>query len=55
MENFQEPQNVQTKVMLSQVTDMERVAFYKKTYSHVAGGVLAFILFEYLLYKALKL
>lgn len=26
-------------VLLSQGTDLERVAFYKKTYAHVAGGV----------------
>ena len=31
---------------------MERVAFYKKTYAHVAGGVLVFILFEYLLLQS---
>ena len=37
------------KVMVGTLSDVERVAFYKKTYSHVAGGVLAFILFEYLL------
>jgi hypothetical protein len=28
------------------------VAFYKKTYAHVAGGVLVFILFEYLLLQS---
>ena len=37
------------KVMVGTLSDVERVAFYKRTYSHVAGGVLAFILFEYLL------
>ena len=37
------------KVLLSQGTDVERVEFYKKTYAHVAGGVLLFIFFEYLL------
>lgn len=39
----------QNKVLLSERTDAERVEFYKKTYAHVAGGVLLFIFFEYLL------
>lgn len=34
--------------LLSESTDAERVDFYKKTYAHVAGGVLLFIIFEYL-------
>ena len=38
-----------TKTLVSQGTDVERVEFYKKTYAHVAGGVLLFILFEYAL------
>lgn len=42
----------QNKIILAQATDAERVAFYKKTYSHVAGGVLVFILFEYLLLQS---
>jgi FtsH-binding integral membrane protein len=47
MENqFQGP------LLLNEVSDMERVAFYKKTYAHVAGGVLIFILFEYLLLQS---
>jgi len=37
------------KVILSQSTDVERVEFYKKTYAHVAGGVLLFIFFEWIL------
>jgi len=37
------------KVLISQGTNVERVEFYKRTYAHVAGGVLAFIFFEYLL------
>ena len=49
MENFQNSQEGQTKIILSQATDVERVEFYKKTYAHVAGGVLVFIVFEYLL------
>jgi len=45
-------QQFQSQVLLNQVSDVERVAFYKKTYSHVAGGVLLFILFEYLLLQS---
>ncbi|CAL2093425.1 conserved membrane protein of unknown function [Tenacibaculum sp. 190524A02b] len=37
-----------SRVLVSQVSEAERVAFYKKTYAHVAGGVFLFILFEYL-------
>ncbi|MFI1772965.1 Bax inhibitor-1/YccA family protein [Thalassobellus citreus] len=48
MEQFQN----NDKLLLSQVSDVDRVAFYKKTYSHVAGGVLVFILFEYLLLQS---
>ncbi len=38
--------------LLAQATDAERVDFYKKTYGHVAGGVLVFIIFEYLLLQS---
>lgn len=38
--------------MVSTLSDTERAAFYRKTYSHVAGGVLVFILFEYLLLQS---
>lgn len=38
--------------LLSRTTDAERVEFYKKTYAHVAGGVLVFIIFEYLLLQS---
>ncbi|MGC1632690.1 MAG: Bax inhibitor-1 family protein [Gelidibacter sp.] len=38
--------------LLVQATDAERVDFYKKTYSHVAGGVLVFVIFEYLLLQS---
>jgi FtsH-binding integral membrane protein len=55
MENFQEPQNTQTKVILAQATDAERVEFYKKTYTHVAGGVLLFVIFEYLLLQSVSI
>lgn len=44
--------SIQNKVMVSQLSDIDKVAFYKKTYSHVAGGVLVFILFEYLLLQS---
>lgn len=47
MENYP-----QSKVLLSALSDTDRVAFYKKTYAHVAGGVLVFILFEYLLLQS---
>jgi FtsH-binding integral membrane protein len=40
------------KIMVSSLSEIERVAFYKKTYAHVAGGVLVFILFEYLLLQS---
>ncbi|MGS2741248.1 Bax inhibitor-1/YccA family protein [Sinomicrobium sp. M5D2P17] len=43
---------IQGKIMLSDLTQADRAAFYKKTYAHVAGGVLAFILFEYLLLQS---
>ncbi len=36
-------------IALSHATDEQRAAFYKKTYGHVAGGILLFILFEYYL------
>ncbi len=42
----------QNKVILAQATDADRIAFYKKTYSHVAGGVLVFLVFEYLLLQS---
>ena len=34
----------QNKVLLIESTDQVRVEFYKKTYAHVAGGVLVFVL-----------
>ena len=42
----------QDKMLVSQLDQADRVAFYKKTYSHVAGGVLVFIIFEYLLLQS---
>ncbi len=41
-------QNFNNQLLVRDVSELDRVAFYKKTYSHVAGGVLFFVLFEYL-------
>lgn len=46
-----EPQ-IQEPILLEQVNDAQRVAFYKKTYAHVAIGVLVFIVFEFLLLQS---
>lgn len=43
---------VENKLMVSELSEVDKVAFYKKTYSHVAVGVLVFILFEYLLLQS---
>ncbi|WP_339623104.1 Bax inhibitor-1 family protein [uncultured Winogradskyella sp.] len=48
----EQQEHQQVKVMIGSLSEVERVAFYKKTYSHVAGGVLVFILFEYLLMQS---
>ena len=40
------------KTLLIASTNQVRVEFYKKTYAHVAGGVLLFILFEYVLLQS---
>lgn len=40
------------QLMVSSLATEERVAFYKKTYAHVAGGVLLFIFFEWLLLQS---
>ncbi|WP_298782296.1 Bax inhibitor-1 family protein [uncultured Polaribacter sp.] len=42
----------ENKTLLIESTDQVRVEFYKKTYAHVAGGVLLFVLFEYLLLQS---
>ncbi|WP_298754319.1 Bax inhibitor-1 family protein [uncultured Psychroserpens sp.] len=54
MENFnQNPiENTNDKLMISALSATDRVAFYKKTYAHVAGGVLVFILFEWMLLQS---
>lgn len=40
------------RALLSSVTNEERVAFYQKTYGHVALGVLVFIVFEFFLLQS---
>jgi len=42
----------ENKTLLIESTNEVRVAFYKKTYAHVAGGVLLFVLFEYFLLQS---
>ncbi len=44
-----------TKVLVAQVSQTERIAFYKKTYAHVAGGVLLFLVFEFLFLQSATL
>lgn len=44
--------SIDDKLLIGQLSQVDKVAFYKKTYSHVAGGVLVFILFEYLLLQS---
>ena len=48
MENIQQPQ----LVPVASLSDEAKIAFYKKTYSHVAGGVLVFFIAEYLLLQS---
>ncbi|KAB1158948.1 permease [Tenacibaculum aiptasiae] len=43
------------KVLVAQVSEADRVAFYKKTYAHVGGGILLFIVFEYLFLQSASL
>lgn len=42
----------ENQVMVGHLSEVDKVAFYKKTYSHVAAGVLVFIFFEYLLLQS---
>jgi FtsH-binding integral membrane protein len=49
-QRFEAP--TQGKSLISALAQQDRVAFYKKTYSHVALGVLVFIAFEYLLLQS---
>lgn len=46
------PNPLPEKIMIGSLSEVERAAFYKKTYAHVAGGVLVFVLFEYLLLQS---
>jgi len=39
-------------ITIGALAQEERVAFYKKTYGHVAAGVLVFIIFEYFLLQS---
>nr|WP_321227475.1 Bax inhibitor-1 family protein [uncultured Psychroserpens sp.] len=39
-------------MLIGRLDVADRTAFYKKTYAHVAGGVLVFILFEWLLLQS---
>jgi FtsH-binding integral membrane protein len=36
-------------IQVNTLEEVDRIEFYKKTYSHVAYGVLAFIIVEYLM------
>lgn len=45
-------ENIDNKILISRLAVTDRTAFYKKTYAHVAGGVLVFILFEWLLLQS---
>ncbi|SDB64442.1 hypothetical protein SAMN03097699_2962 [Flavobacteriaceae bacterium MAR_2010_188] len=47
MENL--PEN---KLLVGQIDTADRATFYQKTYAHVAGGVLVFIVFEWLLFQS---
>ncbi|WP_083629631.1 Bax inhibitor-1/YccA family protein [Tenacibaculum agarivorans] len=40
------------RVLVAHSTELERVEFYKKTYAHVAGGVLLFMVFEFFLLQS---
>jgi FtsH-binding integral membrane protein len=42
----------QDLVPVASLSDELKIAFYKKTYSHVAGGVLAFFIVEYILLQS---
>ena len=46
------PNQLPDKVFIGHLSEVERAAFYRKTYAHVAGGVFVFILFEYLLLQS---
>jgi hypothetical protein len=49
MENTQSPlETLEQEIKVGHLSQIEQVAFYKKTYAHLAGGVLAFIIVEYI-------
>ncbi|MEM5563693.1 Bax inhibitor-1 family protein [Psychroserpens sp. AS72] len=50
--NHSQFENFDDKMVLSRLAVSDRTAFYKKTYAHVAGGVLVFIVFEWLLLQS---
>ncbi|MEM6517456.1 MAG: Bax inhibitor-1 family protein [Bacteroidota bacterium] len=50
--NLNQFEQFENKLLVADLTDEARVAFYKKTYAHVAAGVLVFILFEWLLLQS---
>ncbi|WP_452224917.1 Bax inhibitor-1/YccA family protein [Lacinutrix chionoecetis] len=52
MDNSFENPMPQQRLAVSTLAQEDRVAFYKKTYGHVAGGVLLFVIFEYLLLQS---
>lgn len=54
MENSNHTQfeTIGNKILISELAVSDRAAFYKKTYAHVAAGVLVFILFEWLLLQS---
>lgn len=52
MENSFNSFDNNNRVLVAQTTQVERVEFYKKTYAHVAGGVLLFVIFEFLLFQS---
>ncbi|WGD35555.1 Bax inhibitor-1 family protein [Olleya sp. YS] len=45
-------ENFEGNTLVRAASEADRTAFYKKTYGHVAGGVLVFIIFEYLLLQS---
>lgn len=47
-----ENQHMYQNQLVAEATDVERATFYKHTYGHVAGGVLAFVLIESLLLRS---
>ncbi|WP_452229237.1 MULTISPECIES: Bax inhibitor-1/YccA family protein [unclassified Lacinutrix] len=51
-QNINPFQEEEPKVLVVTLEQVDRVAFFKQTYAHVAGGVLVFILFEYLLLQS---